>query len=70
MALKGGINNGVLDMTIIVRITNNFGNRAVYPVCANAKLLAELAGTKTFTDRAIDQIKALGYDIAVEQVSL
>ena len=57
-------------MTILVRITNNFGNRAVYPVCANAKLLAELAGTKTFTDRAIDQIKALGYDIAVEQVSL
>ena len=57
-------------MTITVRITNNFGNRAVYPVCAKAKLLAELAGTKTFTDRAIDQIKALGYSISVQQASL
>lgn len=57
-------------MTITVRITNNFGNRAVYPACATAQKLAELIGTKTFTDRAIAQIKGLGYNIAVEAQSL
>jgi hypothetical protein len=57
-------------MTITVRITNNFGNRAVYPVCATAVKLAELIGTKTFTDRAIEQIKGLGYTIEVQAQTL
>ena len=57
-------------MTITVRITNNFGNRAVYPVCDTAHKLADLIGTKTFTDRAIAQIKALGYSVSVEAQSL
>lgn len=57
-------------MTITVRIANNYGNRAVYPVCDTAKKLAELIGSKTFTDRAISQIKALGYSISVEAQAL
>lgn len=57
-------------MTITVRITNNFGNRAVYPACATAQKLAELIGTKTFTDRAIAQIKDLGYTINVAAQTL
>ena len=57
-------------MTITVRITNNFGNRAVYPVCDTAHKLADLIGAKTFTDRAIQQIKGLGYEIQVQQQSL
>jgi len=57
-------------MNITVKITNNYGTRAVYPVCDVACKLAELIGTKTFTDRAIRQIKELGYTIAVEQQSL
>jgi hypothetical protein len=57
-------------MIITVRITNNFGNRAVYPVCGTAKKLAALIGTKTFTDRAIEQIKDLGYSISVEAPAL
>lgn len=57
-------------MTITVRITNNFGNRAVYPACDTARQLADLIGTKTFTDRAISQIKALGYSINVEAQAL
>jgi hypothetical protein len=57
-------------MTITVRITNNFGNRAVYPACETAAKLADLIGTKTFTDRAIAQIKALGYSINVEAPAL
>jgi len=53
--------------TITVRITNNYGQRAVYPVCDTAKKLADLIGTKTFTDRALQQIKALGYTFQVQQ---
>lgn len=57
-------------MTITVRITNNFGNRAVYPACEISKKLAELIGTKTFTDRAISQIKDLGYTIDVQSQTI
>jgi hypothetical protein len=57
-------------MTITVRITNNYGNRAIYPACDTARQIAEMIGTKTFTDRAISQIKALGYSINVEAVAL
>lgn len=57
-------------MTITVRIANNFGNRAIYPVCEQAKRFADLIGTKTLTDRAIEQIKGLGVEIRVQQQTL
>lgn len=59
-----------MNTTITVRIANNYGNRAVYPVCEVAHKLADLIGTKTFTDRALRQIKELGYTVAVEQQTL
>ena len=59
-----------MNATITVRIANNYGQRAVYPVCEVARKLADLIGTKTFTDRAIAQIKGLGYTITVEQQAL
>ena len=43
-------------MNITIRITNNFGNKAVYPVCETARKLADLIGTKTFTDTAIQKL--------------
>ena len=57
-------------MNITVRITNNFGNRAVYPACETAHKLADLIGTKTFTDAAIQKIISLGYTLTVQQLSL
>lgn len=57
-------------MTITVAVKNVYGNRTVYPVCETSKLLAQLAGTKTFTLDALNTIKALGYVVAVEQVTL
>ena len=59
-----------MEKTIVVEIKSNFGNRAVYPYCRTAKLLAQLTGTKTFTDIALDSIKALGYEIKVMPQSL
>ena len=57
-------------MSITVRITSNYGTRTIYPVCETAKLLAELAGTKTITTQALDIIKRMGYAINVQQEQL
>lgn len=57
-------------MNITVRITNVYGNRTVYPACDVAHKLAALIGTKTFTPRALEQIKGLGYVVSVEQQTL
>lgn len=57
-------------MYITVRVTSNFGNTAIYPACEKSRLLAALAGTKTFTDRALETIKYLGYTINVAPQTL
>ena len=57
-------------MNITVRIANNYGQRAVYPVCDTARRLAELIGTRTFTERALRQLRELGYTIAVQPEAL
>ena len=49
----------------IVDIKQVYGNETVYPVCENAKLFAQLAGTRTLTRSALSVIKQLGYDIQV-----
>lgn len=59
-----------MNATITVRVTNNYGNRAVYPVCETAQRLADLIGTKTFTHSALQKIEALGFTIAVQPVTL
>ena len=57
-------------MSITVRVTNNFGNRAVYPVCSDAQTFAELAGTKTLTDETIRLVKDLGYEVQIQPQTL
>ncbi len=51
---------------IIVQIKTVYGNEVIYPMCSDAKLFAELAGTKTLTKQAIYTIKNLGYIVTVE----
>jgi hypothetical protein len=53
--------------TLTVRITNVYGNRTIYPACDLSRKFADLIGTRTFTPRAVEQIKAMGYTFAVEQ---
>lgn len=55
---------------VIVRITNNFGNEAIYPVNDNAKLFATLTKTKTLSRSAISKIKGLGFTVTVERPEL
>ena len=54
-------------MKIVVKIANNYGNQVIYPICANAKLFADIAGTKTLTKQVITKIMALGYAVELEQ---
>jgi len=53
--------------TLLVRITNNYGSRVVYPVCETARRFADLVGTKTLTPDTLKKIQALGYAIHVQQ---
>jgi hypothetical protein len=53
-------------MSITVRITKVYGNQTIYPVCKQAKLFAEIAGTSALTTRTIAHIKLLGYTVNVQ----
>ena len=52
---------------ITVRITKNYGVEVIYPVCENAQVFAQIAGTRTLTKETIDKIKRLGYTVNVQQ---
>lgn len=58
----------MLDI-IKVSVRNVYGNETVYPVCPQAKLLSQLAGTKTLTPEALRTISDLGYSIEIENTS-
>jgi hypothetical protein len=53
-------------MEIIVRVTSNYGAKAVYPVCETAQIFAAIAGTKTLKPETLNCIKALGYKVIVQ----
>ena len=55
---------------ITVKIRNVYGEDKIYPVSDQAKLFANIAGTKTLTDYTIAKIKELGYTINVAQQTL
>jgi hypothetical protein len=50
---------------IFVTIKNVYGTEQIYPVCANAEIFAQIAGTKTLTKQTINLIKDLGFQIQV-----
>lgn len=56
--------------TIYVRIKNTYGTDLVYPACDTSFMLSALVGTKTFTDRQIQLIKALGYELKTREESI
>ena len=53
--------------TVTVCIRRVYSNAVIYPADANAKFFAAIAGTKTLTVPALQQIKNLGFEI-VEKV--
>ena len=54
-------------MQITVQIKTIYGKETIYPVDATATLFAEISGNKTLTREVIAKIKALGYQINVQQ---
>jgi hypothetical protein len=52
--------------TILVKERNIFGEDKIYPVCSQAKLFANLAGTKTITLDAQRIIKDAGFTIKTQ----
>lgn len=55
---------------ITVRIRGVYGNELIYPVCDKAKILANIAGTKTLTRQTLAYASQLGFDVHVEQQTL
>jgi hypothetical protein len=56
--------------TILVKIKQVYGNKTVYPVSDNGKLILLLTGTSTFTPRHISTLKTLGYTFQVQADTL
>lgn len=55
---------------ITVRITKNYGNEAIYPVCDQAQIFANLLGKKTLSRYDLSQIKALDFEVRVQVPTL
>lgn len=55
---------------LTVSVKNVYGNRTIYPACGTSHKLADLIGAKTFTSRAIDQLKGLGYTFTVKHETI
>jgi len=56
-----------MDLKIVVRVRNIYGNKTVYPVCDKAKIFAQIAGHSTLTSATLDGIRRLGFLIEVQQ---
>jgi hypothetical protein len=54
-------------MQIKVQIKTVYGEEKVYPACPKAAIFAQMLGTKTLTDAALNSIEALGYTIEIDQ---
>ena len=53
-------------MELMVQIKNVYGTEKIYPVCTQAKNLADLLGTVTITREAIHKAKKLGFTFTVK----
>jgi hypothetical protein len=53
----------MLKGTIKVRTASNYGTQRIYPACGVALLLAQLAGTKTLTEAALQTLLTTGIEV-------
>jgi len=52
-------------MNITIQIKTVYGEDKAYPLCEKSQIFARMLGTKTLTESALRDIKALGYDVKV-----
>jgi hypothetical protein len=53
-----------------IEIKEVYGNRTIYPVNEQARLLARIAGTKTLTAATVTLAKQLGFHFEVVQPAM
>jgi len=53
----------VSPKAITVEVRDVYGQVMYYPVCNEAKLFAQIAGTKTLTPDVLKKIESLGYGV-------
>lgn len=51
----------------LVKLGTQYGQRVICPANNTAELFCRIAGTKTLTQRLVDDIKKLGYSVEVVQ---
>ena len=56
--------------TIMVEVRDVYGQSKIYPVCGEAQIFAEIAGTKTLLPQDRKRIQMLGYEVKVKQREL
>ncbi len=50
-------------MHITIEVKSVYGTMKCYPVCEQAKIFAQIAGTNTLTHTTLCKIERLGYEI-------
>lgn len=67
-AKRGGLQIVSTALNVLkVKIGNQYGQRVIHPACEKSNLFCDLLQCKTFTQRQIDKLKALGYTLKVVQ---
>jgi hypothetical protein len=56
-----------MKQVLVVRLQNVYGKQVIYPANSQAKLFAEIAGTKTLSGAVITYAAKLGYEIKQEE---
>jgi hypothetical protein len=51
----------------LVKIGQQYGQRVIHPANETANIFCRIAGSKTLTQRLVDDIKRLGYSVEVVQ---
>jgi hypothetical protein len=54
----------------MVEVRDVYGQSKIYPVCGEAQIFAEIAGTKTLLPQDIKRIQMLGYEVKVKQQTI
>jgi hypothetical protein len=54
-------------MRVVVMVKTVYGVDKIYPLCPNAKLFADIAGTTTLREGDLSRIQRLGFEIVVNQ---
>jgi hypothetical protein len=67
--LKSFTNKGLV-MIAQIEVKEVYGNRTIYPVNEQARLLARIAGTKTLTPSTVILAKELGFHFEIIQPTM